>query len=44
MGLYIRTALCFFKEISVFYIVIMNPTWASDGALKFSSPNTQGCL
>lgn len=44
MGPYIHTALCFFKETSVFYIVIMNPTWASDGALKFSNLNTQGCL
>lgn len=44
MSLYIHTALCFFKEISVFYIVMMSPTWASDGALKFSNLNTQECL
>lgn len=42
--LYIHTALCFFKEMSVCYIVAMNPLWVSDCELKFSSLNTQGCL
>lgn len=41
--LYIHIALCFFKEMSVCYIVVMNPPWVSDCELKFSSLNTQGC-
>lgn len=44
MSLYIHTALCVFKEISVFYIVMMNPTWAPGGMLKFSNLNVQECL
>lgn len=30
MILYIHIALCFVKEISVFYMVMMHPTWASN--------------
>ena len=44
MSLYIHTAFLFVKEISVFYIVTMIPTWVSDGMLKFSNLNTQECL
>lgn len=44
MSLYVHTALCFFKEISVFHNVKMNPPWASDGMLKFSNLNMQDCL
>lgn len=44
MSLYIHTAFLFVKEIRVFYIVMMNPTWVSDGMLKFSNLNTQECL
>ena len=44
MSLYIHTALCVFKEISVFYMVRMNPTWAPGGAFKFSRLNMQECL
>lgn len=34
----------FFKDMSVCYIVVMNPTWASDGSAQVRSLNTQGCL
>lgn len=44
MSLYNHTALCVFKEISVFYIVTMNPTWAPGSVLKFSTLTTQECL
>ena len=33
-----------FQGNQCLYIVMMNPTWASDGALKFSHRNTQECL
>lgn len=41
---YIHAALCSFKEISVFYIVMTNLTRASDGVMEFSNLNTQECL
>lgn len=31
------------KSVS-FYIVVTNPTWASDGTLEFGVLNTQQCL
>lgn len=43
ISLYIHTALCVFKEISVFYIVMMNPTLAPGGVLEFGT-ETQECL
>ena len=33
-----------FQGNQCLYIVMMNPTWASDGMLKFSHRNTQECL